>query len=104
MIVSGMIWFGACIGNIAGPFFYKADQAPKYSLGIGSILVCNCLELAMFFAFRYAFIWENKKKEKVRARIAENQGRSGPLTQEELNLTAFQDLTDKENPNFHYVY
>lgn len=28
MIVSGMIWFGACIGNIAGPFFYKSKFQP----------------------------------------------------------------------------
>ncbi|ORY28022.1 major facilitator superfamily domain-containing protein [Naematelia encephala] len=97
MIVSGMIWFGACIGNIAGPFFYKSNQAPSYHLGIGSILVCNCLELALFFAFRFAFIWENKKKERQRAQL-------GDVTEEALNRTAFADLTDKQNPNFTYVY
>jgi hypothetical protein len=97
MIVSGMIWMGACIGNIAGPFFYKQDQAPGYQLGIGSILVCNCLELLLFIFFRYAFKWENKKKDKIRAE-------RGPVTADELNATAFQDLTDQQNPNFTYVY
>ncbi|TFB00920.1 hypothetical protein CCMA1212_007314 [Trichoderma ghanense] len=100
MIVSGMIWFGACIGNIAGPFFYKANQAPSYHLGIGSLLVANCLELALFFVFRYAFIWENKRKEKIRAELQER----GELIAGELNATAFVDMTDKENPNFVYVY
>lgn len=99
MIVSGMIWFGACIGNIAGPFFYKSDQAPSYRLGIGSLLVANCVELLLFFVFRYAFIWENRRKEKIRDVLREN----GQLL-ETLNATAFQDITDKENPNFVYVY
>lgn len=81
--------------NISGPFFYKSDQAPKYSLGIGSILVTNIIEFFMFFAFRYAFIWENRQKDKIRP---------GTATEEELNETAFQDLTDKQNPNFRYVY
>ncbi|KAK1924527.1 major facilitator superfamily domain-containing protein [Papiliotrema laurentii] len=96
MLVSGTIWLGACIGNIAGPFFYKTNQAPKYSLGIGSLLVCNCLEFAMFFAFRFLFIYENRKKLKAR------QGHVA--TEAELNATAFQDLTDKQNINFDYVY
>ncbi|KAL3952031.1 hypothetical protein ACCO45_013748 [Purpureocillium lilacinum] len=100
MIVSGMIWFGACIGNIAGPFFYKADQAPSYKLGIGSLLVANCIEFALFFVFRYAFIRENRLKEKRREEMRER----GELLADELNATAFRDITDKENPNFVYVY
>jgi len=89
LLVSGFIWLGVCVGNIAGPFFYKAEQAPKYALGIGSILVCNCLEFALFFAFRYAFIWENKKKAKAREGMT--------ITEADRNATAFQDLTDKQN-------
>lgn len=98
MIVSGMIWFGSCVGSISSPFFYKTDQAPSYPLGIGSLLTANCIELALFFVFRYSFKWENKKKEKQRAALRER----GQM--EELNETAFQNLTDKENPNFVYVY
>ncbi|KND86848.1 Nonribosomal peptide synthetase 8 [Tolypocladium ophioglossoides CBS 100239] len=100
MIVSGMIWFGACIGNIAGPFFYKSDQALTYSLGIASLLVANCINLALFFVLRYAYIWENQQKERLREQLHER----GELLMEELNATAFKDITDKENPNFVYVY
>ena len=96
MIVSGMIWFGVCVGNIAGPFFYKTDQAPLYHLGIGSLLVSNCIELVLFFVFRYAFIWENRRKKFLR----ENRNEVAYS----LNETAFNDMTDKENPNFVYVY
>lgn len=89
MIVSGMIWFGACIGNIAGPFFYKTSQAPSYHLGIGSLLVANCLEFALFFVFRYAFIWENRKKERQREEIRARGERGGV----DVNVTAFANMT-----------
>ncbi|RSH89938.1 hypothetical protein EHS25_001924 [Saitozyma podzolica] len=92
MLVSGMIWFGACVGNIAGPFFYKSDQAPKYQMGIGSLLAANIIEFLMFFAFRYAFKYENRKKRKARENVE-----PGDLN---INATAFADLTDKQNPNF----
>ena len=100
MIVSGMIWFGACIGNIAGPFFYKTEQAPSYHLGIGSLLVANCIELCLFFVFRYTLKWENRKKEKRRAELRAG----GDEETDVLNATAFTDMTDGQNPNFVYVY
>ena len=73
----------------SSPFFYKTAQAPKYNLGIGSLLVCNCIEFVMFFAFRFAFIYENRKKRKAREGIT--------MSETDLNATAFQDLTDKQN-------
>ncbi|KAH8883000.1 MFS general substrate transporter [Thozetella sp. PMI_491] len=99
MIVSGMVWFGACVGNIVSPFFYITNQAPNYPLGIGSLLLANCLELMLFFIFRYAYKWENRRKERQRALLRERG-------EEEvtLNATAFMDMTDKENPNFEYCY
>lgn len=102
MTVAGLIWFGSCIGSISSPFFYKDDQAPSYHLGIGSLLVANILEFLLFFVFRFAFIWENKLKEKQREAL-----RSQGIISDDpngLNTTAFEDLTDKTNPNFVYVY
>ncbi|KAJ5291879.1 MFS general substrate transporter [Penicillium angulare] len=102
MIVSGIIWFGSCIGSISSPFFYKTSQAPTYHLGIGSLLVSNVIELALFFVLRSAFKWENRQKEKKRATLQD----TGDIknSREALNITAFQNLTDKENPNFVYCY
>ncbi|OCF42569.1 hypothetical protein I317_03553 [Kwoniella heveanensis CBS 569] len=104
MIVSGMIWLGACVGNIVGPFFYLTEQAPTYKLGIGSLLTCNCLEFLLFFALRYAFIWENRKKRKTLEVNRQGAGGAEGVHQSDLNATAFADLTDKQNPHFEYVY
>lgn len=98
MIVSGMIWFGSCIGSISSPFFYIADQAPSYHLGIGSLLVANFLELITFFVLRYAFKRENRMKELNRAAL-----REAGVGIDNEGATAFHDMTDKENPNFVYV-
>ena len=100
MIVSGMIWFGVCVGNISSPFFYKSNQAPTYRLGIGSLLVANCIELLIFVLLRYVYIWENRGKERERE-ILRERGEMDAFTQ---NATAFRDMTDKQNPNFVYVY
>ncbi|OAA66895.1 major facilitator superfamily transporter allantoate [Niveomyces insectorum RCEF 264] len=102
MIVAGLVWFGSCIGSISSPFFYKSYQAPSYHLGIGSLLVANVLELLLFGVLRYVYIWENKRKEKQREALrAQGIMSNDPSS---LNKTAFDDLTDKENPNFVYVY
>ena len=61
----------------------------EYGLGIGSLLVCNCIELSLFFVFRYAFKYENRKKAKAREGM--------DITEADRNATAFQDLTDKQN-------
>ena len=94
MIVSGAIWAGGSIGNIISPFFYLTSQAPVYQLGIGSLLVANFLELGLFIAFRYVFIWENKKKEKLKAEMEAR----GEIIQSEVD-TAFSDLTDRRIPS-----
>ncbi|KAM0746975.1 MFS general substrate transporter [Meredithblackwellia eburnea MCA 4105] len=94
MLTTAIIWFGACIGNIAGPFFYKANQAPSYHLGIGSMLVCNCLEVLIIFALRVVLKRANAQKEKAAAAlIKDGQSEAVP----HVNETAFNDLTDKQN-------
>lgn len=98
-----MIWFGGCVGNIAGPFFYKTDQAPTYHLGIGSLLVANFIDFLLFFVLRYAFKWENRRKAQL---LRETVAAGLPVGDPDaaLNATAFTDLTDGQNPNFVYVY
>ncbi|KAK6911067.1 hypothetical protein L486_05319 [Kwoniella mangroviensis CBS 10435] len=93
MLTNAMIWFGSCIGSIASPFFYKAEQAPTYKEGIGSMLASNILEALCFLALRIYLKRLNRQRESQRQEEA-------PA----INETAFADLTDKQNLNFHYVY
>jgi len=99
MLTSGVIWFGACVGNIAGPFFFRTQDNPQYRLGIGAILVANCLEVAIFIAFRILLPRENRKKDRALEAL-----RATGTYEDNENDTAFADLTDKQNIHFRYVY
>jgi hypothetical protein len=86
MLVVAINFLGMCVGNIAGPFFFKTEQAPRYRLGIGSILVSNCLEIVAILVLRFLYIRANKKKERARREL--EKGKAKPPTDE----TAFADL------------
>ncbi|KAE8147384.1 putative MFS allantoate transporter [Aspergillus avenaceus] len=101
VVTNAMIFIGVCAGNIAGPFFYRGDQAPRYPLGIWSMIVANFVEIALVVLLGVLLAWENR----VRDRIQGIRGDEGEETRrEELDRTAFSDLTDKENLNFRYIY
>ncbi|KAE8450448.1 hypothetical protein EG329_006523 [Mollisiaceae sp. DMI_Dod_QoI] len=44
VVTNAMLFLGYCTGNIAGPFFYKTDQSPRYELGIWTIALLWALE------------------------------------------------------------
>ncbi|EIN06852.1 MFS general substrate transporter [Punctularia strigosozonata HHB-11173 SS5] len=101
-ITSAVIWFGACIGNICGPFFYRTQDAPQYRLGIGSILVSNCLTIVVYVILRVFLAQENRKRDRLAASTHtalatqdEKGSRNDALPH--INDTAFSDLTDRQN-------
>ncbi|KAI8262645.1 putative transporter [Colletotrichum sp. SAR11_239] len=94
VVTSACLFLGYCVGNIAGPFFYKSDQAPKYELGIWSMIVAHLLEAVIVIALRLLLKWENERRDRAQGEVAEV----------DLDATAFGDLTDQENMNFRYIY
>jgi len=56
-------WY--CTGNIAGPFFYKESQAPRYELGIWSMVVSHLLEVVVVLTLRVLLSRENKRRDRV---------------------------------------
>lgn len=95
--VSAMLFLGYCVGNIAGPFFYKTDQAPVYTLGIWSMIASHLIEITTVVVMRFALQWENKRRDLKYGPVED-------LDERDVSATAFGDLTDKENRNFRYVY
>ena len=105
VVTSAVLFLGYCTGNIAGPFFYLTKQAPTYELGIWSMIVSHLLEAVVLCILWYILSKENKRRDRL-------QGHEG-LTADELlekrktegyDRTAFEDLTDRENLNFRYIY
>jgi hypothetical protein len=93
-----VLFLGYCTGNIAGPFFYLASQAPRYQLGIWSMIVSHLIEAALILTLRFLLARENKRRDKIQSAIV------GGLEGRDLDATAFGDLTDIENLNFRYIY
>jgi hypothetical protein len=102
VVTNAMIFLGVCVGNIAGPFFYKSEQAPGYSMGIWSMIVANLVEIALIIVLGFALAWENRRRDRVQGVVSGSE--TDYERQLELDRTAFSDLTDKENLNFRYLY
>lgn len=87
---------GFCISNIIGPQFFKTNQKPRYALGIGSTIFGFAGMIFTVMVFRFYMIWLNKKRAPARElALISLVGRKE---------TGFENLTDRENPLFVYVY
>jgi hypothetical protein len=102
VVTNAMIFIGVCAGNIAGPFFYRGDQAPQYPLGIWSMIVSNFVEILLVILLRTMLAWENRRRDQLQGIGPDGEGNEA--RQWEMDQTAFSDLTDKENLNFRYIY
>lgn len=83
--------FSYCLGNIAGPLFFKRNEAPDYKSGmLGTFSISLylatmvCTILAILFSIAHFIIChrENKRRDAL-----------GDIAQQDR---AFEDLTDKE--------
>ncbi len=97
IVFNAFIFLGYCVGNIAGPFFCKTEQAPTYPLGCGAMIFANVAEVAVLGLFVLYSKWENNKRDK-------EQGISGGGIGEGVVEHSFEDLTDYENRSFRYIY
>ncbi|KAF7558846.1 hypothetical protein G7046_g5315 [Stylonectria norvegica] len=91
--MAATIFVAYCVGNIVGPQLVwsetKADHYPALWLGlIICYIICILASATLYVVLRN----ENRKKEAL------------PEDETERAKLAFQDLTDKENPYFRYVY
>lgn len=100
-----MLFLGYCVGNIAGPFFYKTSQSPTYSLGIWSMIFAHLLEVVIVFALRFLLKRDNGKRDVMQGIDRSHADREILEEYErDLDSSAFGDLTDRENLNFRYIY
>ncbi|KAI1824973.1 major facilitator superfamily domain-containing protein [Xylaria intraflava] len=84
-------------GNAIGPQVFLAWDAPKYHIAFATHLGCYAALVLVLVFFRWYLKWQNAKRDKLAA--------EGVREARDTNLThAFEDLTDRENPNFRYVY
>lgn len=84
-------------GNAAGAQVFLKRDAPNYFIAWSTHLGCYTLLMFVIAFLRWHLTTQNKRKDELAA--------AGVREARDENMThAFDDLTDRENPNFRYVY
>ncbi|RDW69784.1 hypothetical protein BP6252_08804 [Coleophoma cylindrospora] len=96
-VTNTMLFIIFAAGNIAGPFFFRAQDAPKYVLAITIILVCFCISLMCAITLRWWMIRENKRRDAQFGPVESMQDKRDGMR------LGMHDKTDLENPDFRYV-
>ncbi|KAI4869612.1 MFS general substrate transporter [Hypoxylon rubiginosum] len=99
-VASGWVFVCYCVGQIAGPQFFKSKEAPAYHNGIVAMLCGFILNLVLNQILRFIYVRENKRRDKTL------EGRSDDEIVEmnrESELQGFEDVTDKNNAMFRYA-
>lgn len=91
---SGWVFVCYCVGQIAGPQFFKSTDSPAYPQGITAMLCGFALNFAFNQVLRFLYVLENKKRDR------NLEGKSEEELAEmrrESDLQGFEDVTDKDN-------
>ncbi|KAI1770287.1 MFS general substrate transporter [Hypoxylon cercidicola] len=99
-VASGWVFVCYCVGQIAGPQFFKSTEAPAYHNGIVAMLCGFILNLVLNQVLRFIYVLENKRRDKtLEGKFAEELAEM----KRESELQGFEDVTDKNNAMFRYA-
>ncbi|KAL8386820.1 hypothetical protein RB595_010362 [Gaeumannomyces hyphopodioides] len=84
-------------GNSIGPQVFLSWNKPKYFIAFATHLGCYTLLVIVIVSLRFYLTYQNKHRDRLAA--------EGVREARDENMTrAFDDLTDRENLNFRYMY
>ncbi|KAE9984708.1 hypothetical protein EG327_004919 [Venturia inaequalis] len=84
-------------GNAIGPQVFLSNNAPRYFIAFATHMGCYVLLVLTIIFMRWHLTNENRKKDDLLTA-------SGLPALDQGMLHAFEDLTDRENQNFRYIY
>ncbi|GJN69376.1 hypothetical protein PLIIFM63780_000433 [Purpureocillium lilacinum] len=99
MTVNATSFVVYCAGNIIGPQLFFAREAPKYTSGFMAMIVCFGVGLISCVLLRVYLARENRRRDTL------SIGGDAEAETVDAGLMAnLMDKTDKEIPQFRYVY
>lgn len=114
MTITAMIFIAYCTGNVAGPQFFRSDEAPTYNTAFKTIIVCYSLVIVLAVVLRMYLQWFNALRTKLEG-IEGSDRAAGAVagtklgdddaadaSQGDLAPEAFQDVTDWKTVGFRY--
>lgn len=84
-------------GNAVGPQVFLSWDSPRYFVAFATHLGCYTLLIVNLVVLRWTLTRRNRKREEIAAAGVQE-------AKDERMVHAFEDLTDKENVNFRYMY
>ncbi|KAJ3723152.1 major facilitator superfamily domain-containing protein [Lentinula raphanica] len=103
VVASSLVFIAWATGNAAGPQVFRANDAPRYTKAFVAHIIIYGIQLAAIVFLRLHLMRQNQHKR--RAQSLKETSVSGEDSNEHLDhKRAFEDLTDRENPDFRYVY
>ncbi|CAI0647092.1 unnamed protein product, partial [Colletotrichum noveboracense] len=93
---NAMLLIGYCVGNFIGPFFFKTEQAPRYTLGVAMMIFCVGLQIACLAGI-WVLLWTRNHSRKT-------EHAESPENEQQAYERGLLDQTDFENKYFKYVY
>ena len=92
MTVTAILFIGYCVGNIAGPQFFRTREAPRYQTGFQAVLSTFALAIVVTLLMRAYLVWQNRSKA----------GTAASQDAHEVENAEEADITDKEMRGFTY--
>ena len=80
-----------------GPQVFRSTDAPRYFIAFSTHMGCYVLLLLVIIFLRFYLKRLNSQRDAAAAAGVRE-------ADDKRNIHAFEDLTDKENPNFRYVF
>ncbi|KFY36707.1 hypothetical protein V495_07667 [Pseudogymnoascus sp. VKM F-4514 (FW-929)] len=97
-IAAALIAGSFSVGNIIGPQTFQAKDSPGYRPAKIAVMATQAGAAVMAIVLCQYYLWANKRKDKHQA---VKDGLASSVGDEKI---LWENLTDKENPNFRYVY
>lgn len=115
MTMTALLFIAYCAGNIAGPQFFRAGEAPHYNTAFRAILVCYCLVVGLAVGLRCYLQWLNAKRETdegvkgsagsagvIAGKVADDVDQSTRVAEVDIHAEDFDDVTDWKTFGFRY--
>lgn len=90
-IASSGLYIGYCFGNFVGPLIFYSNEKPYYHTGFITCVVTSIVAALLMLTYQWVCRNENKKRDST-----------GVM--EGFDNAYEDDLTDKKNPQFRYIY
>ncbi|KAH6603177.1 major facilitator superfamily transporter [Trichoderma cornu-damae] len=119
MTVTAILFLGYCAGNIAGPQFFRASEAPTYRTAFKAIMISYSIVIVLAVVLRFYLQWMNAKRTREEGFVG-NAGSAGAVangkvsdildgkdvaeavTEIHLRPEDYEDVTDWKTVGFRY--